>query len=143
MTRTTNARIAGFTFLFYIVVGITGMMLLSQATRADGITAQLATIAKHALQLRLTLVSDVLQAVCAIVLGVTLYAITRDQDSDMALLALAFRVAEGLLGAVAARGTLELLWLGTATGPRAPDAVTLQALGTYFLNRPNSNMPAI
>jgi hypothetical protein len=143
MTRTTNARIAGFTFLFYIVVGITGMMLLSHATRADGITAQLAAIAQHSLQLRLTLVSDVLQAVCAIVLGVTLYAITRDQDSDMAMLALTFRVAEGLLGAVAARGTLELLWLGTATGPRAPDAATLQVLGTYFLNRPNSNMPAI
>jgi hypothetical protein len=134
---------AGFTFLFYIVVGITGMMLLSQATRADGIPAQLATIAQHALQLRLTLVSDVLQAVCAIVLGVTLYAITRDEDSDLAMLALTFRVAEGLLGAVAAQRTLELLWIGTATGPRAPNAVTLQVLGTYLLNRPNSNMPAI
>lgn len=143
MTRTTNARIAGFTFLFYIVAGISGMMLLSWATRADGITAQFATIAQHALQVRLTLLSDVLQAVCAIVLGVTLYAITRDQDSDLAMLALTFRVGEGLLGAVATRGTLELLWLGTATGPHAPDAITLQALGTYFLNGPRSNMPAI
>jgi hypothetical protein len=81
--------------------------------------------------------------VCAIVLGVTLYAITRDEDSDLAMLALTFRVAEGLLGAVAAQRTLELLWIGTATGPRAPNAVTLQVLGTYLLNRPNSNMPAI
>ena len=32
MTRTTNARIAGFTFLFYIVAGIVGMVLFGQAT---------------------------------------------------------------------------------------------------------------
>src|SRR5215469_13713315 len=35
------------------------------------------------------------------------------------------------------------LWLGTATGPRGPDAVTLQTLGTYLLNGINSSMPAI
>jgi hypothetical protein len=143
MTRTTNARIAGFTFLFYIVIGITSMMLHSQATGGEAITEKLASIAQHVFQVRLTILFGLLQAVCAIVLAVTLYAITRDQDSDLAMLALTFRIGEGLLGAVATRGTLELLWLGTATGPRGPDAVTLQTLGTYLLNGPNSSMPAI
>jgi hypothetical protein len=32
MTRTTNARLAGFTFLFYIAIGITSMVLFRQAT---------------------------------------------------------------------------------------------------------------
>lgn len=32
MTRTTNARIAGFTFLFYIAIGITGMLLFSRVS---------------------------------------------------------------------------------------------------------------
>ena len=143
MTRTTNARIAGFTFLFYIVVGIASMLLFSQATSGEVATEKLASIAQHVPQVRLTIVLGLLQAVCAIVLAVTLYAITRDQDSDLAMLALIFRVGEGLLGAISTRATLELLWLGTSAGPKAPDAATLQALGTYLLNGPDWNMSAI
>jgi hypothetical protein len=143
MTHTTNARIAGFTFLFYIAAGITGMVLFSQATAGQEIPAKLASIAQHVLQLRLAIVLGLLQAVCAIVLAVTLYAITRDQDSDMAMLALIFRVGEGMLGAISTRAALELLWLGTPIGPKAPDALTSQVLGTYVLDGPDWNMGAI
>jgi len=126
MTHTTNARIAGFTFLFYIAAGILSLVLFSQATGGQEITAKLASIAQHALQLRLTIILGLLQAVCAIVLAVTLYAITRDQDSDLAMLALTFRVGEGLLNAISTRETLELLWLGK-----------------YLLDGPDWNMSAI
>jgi len=143
MTHTTHARIAGFTFLFYIAAGILSLVLFSQATGGREINAKLASIAQHVLQLRLTIVLGLLQAVCAIVLAVTLYAITRDQDSDLAMLALIFRVGEGLLNAVSTRDTLELLWLGTSAGPKAPDAVTLQVLGKYLLDGPDWNMSAI
>jgi hypothetical protein len=143
VTHTTNARIAGSTFLFYIAAGILSLVLFSRATGGQEITAKLASIAQHALQLRLTIILGWLQAVCAIVLAVTLYAITRDQDSDLAMLALTFRVGEGLLGALSTRETLELLWLGTSSGPKAPDAVTLQVLGTYLLDGPNWNMAAV
>jgi hypothetical protein len=143
MTHKTNARVAGFTFLFYIGVGILSLVLFRQATGGQDITAKLASIAQHSLQLRLTIILGLLQALCAIVLGVTLYAITRDTDSDLAMLALAFRVGEGLLGALSTRETLELLWLGTSTGPKAPDAVTLRALGTYLLYAPGWNMAAV
>jgi hypothetical protein len=143
MTQTTNARIAGFTFLFYIAAGILSLVLFSQATGGQEIAAKLASIAQHALQLRLTIILGLLQAVCAIVLAVTLYAITRDQDSDLAMLALIFRVGEGLLNAVSTRDTLELLWIGTSAGPKAPDAVTLQVLGKYLLDGPDWIMSAI
>ena len=143
MTHKTNARIAGFAFLFYIATGITGMVLFSQATRGEGITAKFASIAQHVLQLRLTIILGLLGAVCAFVLAVTLYAITRDQDSDLAMLALIFRVGEGLLGAISTRATLEMLWLGTSAGRTAPDLVTLQVLGTYLLAGPNWIMPAV
>jgi hypothetical protein len=143
MTRTENARIAGFTFLFYIVAGIGSMVLFSQATGGEGITGRLAVVAHHVLQVRMTIVLSLLQVVCALVLAVTLYGITRDQDPDLAMLALTFRVGEGLLAAVATRETLELLWLATAAGPKAPDAGTVQALGTYLLDGPSSNMGAI
>ena len=56
------------------------------------------------LQLRLTIVLGLLQAVCAIVVAVTLYA-TRDQDSDLAMLALIFVVGERLRGAISTRAT--------------------------------------
>ena len=32
MTRTTNARLAGFTFLFYIAIAFPSMVLLDNAT---------------------------------------------------------------------------------------------------------------
>src|ERR1035438_10292491 len=121
MTLTTNARIAGFTFLFYIVAGIAIMGLFRQATGGQEITAKLASIAQHVLQLRLAIVLGLLQSVCAAVLAVTLYAITRNQDSDLAMLALIFRVGESLLAAISTRAILELLWLGASARPNARD----------------------
>src|ERR1022692_2549096 len=74
MSRTTNARTAGFTFLFYIAVGVASMVLSGQATGAAG-TAKLAGIAQHALQIRLTVVLGLLSMMSALMLGVTLYSL--------------------------------------------------------------------
>jgi hypothetical protein len=83
MTRKTNARLAGFMFLLYIVTGITSMVLFGQATSgAEGTAAKLAGIARHAMLVRLTVVLTLLTFVYAVVLGVTLYALTRDEDRD-------------------------------------------------------------
>jgi hypothetical protein len=70
---------------------------------------------------------------CAIVLGVTLWAMTRDVDPDLAMLAMLCRVIEGVIGAVSIPGTLALIWLATATGANAPETGAAQALGAYFL----------
>jgi hypothetical protein len=67
------------------------------------------------------------------VLAVTLYAITREQDPDIAMLALTCRVAEGVISAISIPETLRLLWLATATGPHAPGAGAAHALGAYLL----------
>jgi hypothetical protein len=49
MTRTTNARLAGCLFLFYIVIGLTSLALFNRATGgAVGTAAQLAALAQHA-----------------------------------------------------------------------------------------------
>jgi len=143
MIAASNARIAGFTFLLYIVAGIAGMNMYSHATGGEGVAAKLTSIAQHLLQVRMTIVLGLLQAACALVLAVTLYAITRDEDPELAMLALAFRVGEGLLVVIPIRNSLGLLWLATAAGPKAPDSATLQVLGTYFLNGPNSSISAI
>jgi hypothetical protein len=132
MTRTTNARIAGLTFLIYIAAGITSMVLFAGATRGDGVAAQLATIAQHASDLRLTILLNLLMNLSALVLAVTLYAITRDQDRDVAMLAGACRVAEGIAG-MDVSGTLGLLWLATGTDGTALDASAGSALAAFLL----------
>lgn len=78
MTRTTNARLAGVTFLFYIVAGITSLSLPASPNARNVLT--------------------ILTSLSALVLGVTLYAITRDEDPDLALLALGCRFIEAIPG---------------------------------------------
>lgn len=132
MTRNTSARIAGFTFLFYITVGVLSMVMFGRAASGIGITERLATIAQHVTDMRIVFVLGLLQALSAMVLALTLYAITREQDQDLAMAGLIFRVGEGLIGA-AIPTSLGLLWLATATGANAPDAGEARALGAFLL----------
>ncbi|MCI0520831.1 MAG: hypothetical protein L0Z70_11340 [Chloroflexi bacterium] len=53
------SRVAGFTFIFYIVAGIASMMLGSESPAVD--------------------LLSLLQSFSALILGVTLYALTREQ----------------------------------------------------------------
>lgn len=137
MTRRTNARIAGATFLVYIAATFTSTILFTRATSGEGAAAQLAGIAQHATDVRFTVLLSLLASLCALVLGVTLYAITREQDRDLAMLALICRVAEGV-GGMDVSKTLGLLWLATATGAAAPDAGAASALGAYFVKMEGS-----
>ena len=89
MTRQTNARVAGFTFLFYIAVAFPAMVLAGRAAR-------------------LAAVLSLFGCFSALILAVTLHAITRDQDPDLALLGMTGRVAEGVTGAVSIIATLGL-----------------------------------
>jgi hypothetical protein len=71
----TNARIAGVTFLLYIVAGI-GSMAVAEGPMDD--------------------LLGWVTSLCALALGVTLYAITREQEPDLALFALTCRVVESI-----------------------------------------------
>ena len=102
MTHAANARLAGFTFLAYIATGILGLVLFSRAAAGASVVARLASIAQHATTVRFVAVLTLLTFFEAVVLGVTLWALTRDEDSDVAVLALCCRVGEGVLGAAAA-----------------------------------------
>lgn len=72
----TYARVAGFKFIFYIVAGITSMGLGSQAQISN--------------------LLFFLQNLSALVLGVTLYMLTRQHGPALALLALACRILEAV-----------------------------------------------
>jgi hypothetical protein len=134
MTRTTNARLAGFTFLFYIAVGITSMVLFGRATRGEGIAAKLVSIAQHATELRIVVLLGLLTTLSAWALGVTLYALTRDEDRDLAMLGLVCRVAEGIVGGLSVKTSMGLLWLATAAGATALDTEAARSQGAYLLS---------
>lgn len=72
----TYARIAGVTFIFYIVAGISSMALPNKSQIAD--------------------VLNLLLNFSAIVLGVTLYMLTREHGPALALLALTCRTLEAV-----------------------------------------------
>jgi hypothetical protein len=134
MTIKVNARIAGFTFLFYITAGISSLVLFGRATNGEGIVAKMAGIAQHATDVRIVVLLSLLQCFSALMLGVTLYALTREQDADIAMLALICRIVEGVLAGTGIPETLGLLWLSTNTGAGALDTETAHALGAYLLN---------
>jgi len=93
-SRLIYARVAGFTFLFYIAAGITSLALGDQTQATD--------------------VLSLLTSFSALVLGVTLYAITREQEPVVALLAMICRVVESLPGESAiffAVGSMLFSWL--------------------------------
>lgn len=86
MTRRTNARIAGIAYLLYLAVAYPSMLLSNRVTSGDGMAAKLANMALHATDVRLTAVRSLIGCFCALVLAVTLYALTREQDRDLATL---------------------------------------------------------
>lgn len=133
MTHTTWARLAGVMFLLYIAVGVTQMTVFGGITAGEGAAAKLANMAQHATDVRINVVLGLLTCFVALTLGVALYAITREQDPNLAMLALICRVGEGVLGGVFIPLTLGLLSLATAEGANAPDAAAAQALGSFVL----------
>ncbi len=144
MTRTTNARVAGFAFLFYIAAAFPGLVLLNRATAGKGIAEKLASIAGHATDVRVAILLVMLGSFSALVLAVTLHGMTRDQDPDLAMLVLVCRAGEGIIGLGSLSTIAQKLWLATATGAAAPDPAAATALGAFLLKLPdwNSNVCA-
>jgi Domain of unknown function (DUF4386) len=134
MTRTTNARLAGFTYLFYIAVAFPSMVLFDRATSGNGTAAKLASIARHASDVRVAVVLSLLGCFSALVLAVTLYGITRDEDHELAMLGLTFRVGEGVVGAAGITKVLGLLSLASAgAGAASAEVAAANALGAFLL----------
>src|SRR5258707_10042586 len=142
MTRAANARIAGFTYLFYAAIGICLELLMHRATSVDGDAAKIARIGEHATDVRMAILITLLEGLSSLVLAVTLYGITRDEDHELAMLGLVCRVAEGVLGSINnIPSYLGLLWLTKAgVGTDVPDMPTANALRAFLL-MPGGSVP--
>jgi hypothetical protein len=93
MTLRASARVAGIMFLLYIALGIAGLLFFNSATNG-GDDVAIATLALHVHELRWAATCTLLTMLDAIVLGVTLFSLTRMVDSELAFLALACRIIE-------------------------------------------------
>src|SRR3954454_10417803 len=113
MTLRTNARLAGIAFLLYIIAAMSGLILASKASAGETTASRLASIAAHAMQFRTGILLELLGCLCAIVLAVTLWAITREVDPDLSLFAAFCRVAEGVTGLVSLETAADKLRLAT------------------------------
>lgn len=135
MTRSANARVAGVAYLAYIGVAFPSMLISGRATAGSDMAAKLASMAQHAADVRLAAVLGLAGCLCALVLAVTLYAVTRDEDRDVAMFGLTCRVAEGITGAVGIPVTLALLSLAMAGSANAAPMDGMQAVGTLVLRQ--------
>src|SRR5438067_1808341 len=122
MTRTRNARLAGFMFLFYIATAFPMLSLSNRVTAGKDTTAKLANIAQHVPQMRVIVVLTMICFVNAVVLGVALYGITREEDHELAVLAMSCRIAEGVINALGTAFPLTLLWMATEGNASIPVA---------------------
>ena len=135
MTLRTNSRLAGIAFLLYIVAAMSGFIISGRASAGDTTAAKLASTAAHAAQMRLSFILTLIGCFCALILAVTLWAITRDVDPDLALLAAVCRVTEGVTGAVTLDAAAERIWLATHAGTL--DAATRDMLAATRFGIPD------
>ena len=66
MTRTTNARIAGFTYLFYAAIGMCLELLMHQARGVGSDAAKLARIGQYAMNVRLSILIALLEGLSSL-----------------------------------------------------------------------------
>lgn len=133
MTRAANARAAGVAYLLYIAVALPSALLSARATAGDDMAARLTSMGRHPGDVRLAAILALGGCLCALVLAVTLYAVTRDEDRDIAMLGLTCRVAEGITGAVGIPATLALLSLAMAGSANVPSTDGTQAVAAVVL----------
>ena len=134
MTRSMNARLAGSAYLSYIVVGILNEVLMYRAAGVNGIAAKLARMADYSTDVRLAIILKLGECFSVFVLAVALYGITRDEDQELAMLALLCRVAEGVLIATLIPNSQGLLWLASVrTGVSASDVAITNALSAFVM----------
>ena len=135
MKQRTEAGIAGCAYLAYIVFTMSSSILFAKATAGADISQKLSSLQNMIGTARVTVLLDLSQTVCALVLAVTLYRLVKPTDPTLALLAMFFRVGEGLLGYLPLLGKLELIKLATASPGTNPLAQL--PLANEILHRPD------
>lgn len=126
-----SARIAGLAFLLYIAAGLSSLALTQMAGAGDGeIGEKLASMAANASLLRYAALLDLLCALCALILGAALFAMTSAHGVAAAAFAMSCRFIEASLIAASISEGLDVLDLAIEA-PAAGEP--MQSLASYAL----------
>ncbi len=137
MTQRAEARLAGYTYLGYIVFAMSAAVLSSKTTGGADTSQMLATLRSTIWIARVTVLLDLLQIACAVVLAVTLYRLSKVVDATLALIAMGFRFGEGLLGFLPLLGKLELMKLATDSNGLCAASPGCLAVASEIFKRPD------
>ena len=137
MTQRAECKLAGYAYLAYIVFAMSAAVLSGKTTAGADTSHMLATLRSTISIAQVTVLIDLLQIVCAVVLAVTLYRLSRTVDATLALLAMAFRFGEGLAGFLPLLGKLELMKLATASDPLCESSAGCLAIAGEIFHRPD------
>jgi hypothetical protein len=92
------ARFAGFMYLFLIAIYLLGVMITGRFEVPGNIAETTHRVMEHELLFRFGLALGSLNNLCAVLLAVSLYAVVRVIDKNLALLALAFELVYAAAG---------------------------------------------
>jgi len=85
---------------FFTVFDVTGVLIIARLTGSGSFIATAHAVAASETVYRIGLICGVIGTMSTIVLAVALYAILREIDANLALIAVLFRVAESTIGGV-------------------------------------------
>ncbi|MDT3444428.1 DUF4386 domain-containing protein [Pseudofrankia sp. BMG5.37] len=114
MSNRHVARLAGALFLIVIAAVLASSVLQGGVSGADDIADTFRTVADNTVSIRASTVLLMVAGVGTLALAAMLYALTKRQDENLAILALACRVVEAALYAVKILSVLILLSLSQA-----------------------------
>lgn len=130
MSSAINARVAGVAFLIYIAAGIASLVLTQAAGGSEDAATRLASMAENITLLRYAALLDLLCAFCAFTLAVTLYVLTTGHGASLAMLAMVFRLVEGMLVSASLSDSLGILWL---VGEADESSSVIHILASYLM----------
>jgi len=135
-TQQKAARVAGFLYLIIIITSILSMILVESKLVVPGdAAATVNNIMANELLFRIGAAYDLIMFASVVILSVALYVILKTVNKNLALLALCWRLAEAILGCVAALSSLiVLLLLNGEIYSAAFETQQLQALVRLFLD---------
>ena len=132
----TYARIAGFTYLLIIVIGLLNAIYIDSELIVPGNDAATAhNIMANDLLFRIGITTTLLMYASVVVLSWALYVLLKTVDKNLALLGMLLRSGEAILGAGAVLTSFVVLILLNEPGySTVSETEQLQALAGLFLN---------
>jgi Domain of unknown function (DUF4386) len=128
------ARLAGFMFLFLIATVISSSILLSGVEGNNAISDTFRNISESTLRVRLSVLMLIVSSISTFILAAMLYAVTKHQDKNLAILALSCRAAEAALYAIGIISVLTLLSLSEGTSSSGNELTSTHAIGNVVSN---------